>query len=144
MKVHILIVDDEQSMCDFLEDGIRRAGFEVTSRTRGDEALAFVREHNVDAVVTDVRMRSMSGIDLCQELIEREPNLPVIVITAFGSMETAVEALRAGAHDFVTKPLDIRVLVHSIERAVDPLLVATLGSAPACKRSHTSSREMFC
>ena len=75
----------------------------------GADALAAVRERDVDVVVTDLNMRGMAGIELCQAS-SRPPRRPGVVLTAFGSLETAVAAIRAGAYDFITKPVEIEVL----------------------------------
>jgi two-component system response regulator HydG len=77
-----------------------------------------LREENFDAVLTDVRMPGTTGIQLCQQIAEQQPGLPVIVMTAFGSLESAVAALRAGAYDFVTKPVEMDLLAAALERAV--------------------------
>jgi len=118
MKAKVLIVDDDTSMCELLADGLAQHGYEARWHASPHEALAELAERTVDVVLTDINMRDMTGLELCQKATEAHPDLPVIVITAFGSMETAVQAIRAGAYDFITKPFDIDVVAIAIERAV--------------------------
>jgi len=118
MKAKVLIVDDDPSMCELLAEGLVQHGYEASFRASAPEALAQLAERAFDVVLTDINMRDMSGLELCQKATEAHPDLPVIVITAFGSMETAVQAIRAGAYDFITKPFDIDVVAIAIERAV--------------------------
>ena len=118
MKAKVLIVDDDTSMCELLAEGLVQHGYEARWNASPQEALRQLTEHNFDVVLTDINMRDMSGLELCQKATEAHPELPVIVITAFGSMETAVQAIRAGAYDFITKPFDIDVVAIAIERAV--------------------------
>ncbi len=118
MKGRILVVDDDPSMCEMLESSLRRHGFEVTSRTSADEAYRLLSSDEIDVVVTDLNMRGMSGIDLCARIVEDGSGVPVVVITAFGNLETAVAAIRAGAYDFITKPFELEALQLTLERAV--------------------------
>ena len=114
----VLIVDDDAGMCDLVADHLRRDGFEASAHRRGSEALAELKEQELDVVLTDLKMPGMSGAELCERIVADRPDVPVVVMTAFGSMETAVAALRAGAHDFVTKPIELEVLSLVLERAV--------------------------
>ena len=114
----ILIVDDQQSMCEMLFDTLTPSGFEVQWKTKAVLAIELLREKVFDVVLTDLKMPDMSGIEFCQEVNRNHPGLPVVVMTAFGSLEAAVSAIRAGAFDFVTKPLDMDLLEIAIERAI--------------------------
>ncbi|MFO0911742.1 MAG: sigma-54 dependent transcriptional regulator [Pirellulales bacterium] len=118
MSGSVLIVDDERSMCELLETDLRLRGFEPTWFTSASAAWDSLRAGDYDAVLTDVRMPGTSGIELCQQVADARPDLPVVVMTAFGSLETAVAALRAGAYDFVTKPVEMDLLAVALERAV--------------------------
>ena len=118
MNGRVLIVDDDRELCAWLGTGLAAHGFATDSRTDPTEALAVLREADVDVVVTDLNMRSMHGLDLCANVVQSRPDVPVLVITAFGSLETAIGAIRAGAYDFITKPFEIEGLVLAIERAV--------------------------
>jgi two-component system response regulator HydG len=118
MSRRILVIDDDQSMCELIQDSLQRNGWEVTWRLRGDEGLELVREQTFDVVITDVNLEQMNGLDLCRNLTENRPDTPVIVITAFGNMSSAIAAIRAGAYDFINKPIDMAQLSHVIDRAV--------------------------
>jgi two-component system response regulator HydG len=118
MSGRVLVVDDDRSMCELLEAGLGPKGFETTWTTSAAEALERLATADVDAVVTDLNMRGMSGLELCQQVVASRPDVPVIVITAFGSLETAIAAIRAGAYDFITKPLEIDALALALARAV--------------------------
>jgi two-component system response regulator HydG len=114
----ILIIDDDRSMCEILESALKRRDFEVASRTAPEEGLKLLGEQDFDVVVTDLNMAGMSGVDLCKQIAENREDIPVVVMTAFGSMETAVAAIRAGAYDFVTKPFEMDDIALTLERAL--------------------------
>jgi two-component system response regulator AtoC len=113
----IFVVDDEREMVDLVQLGLKKRGFTVVPFGSGAEALAALTEHDVDVVVTDLNMKGMTGLELCQRIVADRPDIPVVVLTAFGSFETAVGAIRAGAYDFVTKPVEIEALAIAIRRA---------------------------
>jgi two-component system response regulator AtoC len=114
----LLVVDDEPEMCALLEAGLGKRGFEVTSRTSGDAALALLDEADFEAIVVDLNMPGTSGLDLAAWVAANRADTPVVLITAFGSLETAVAAIRAGAYDFVTKPFEIEAIALTLGRAV--------------------------
>jgi len=100
-----------------IELGLRSEGYEVSASRSAREALEAARTFEPNVVLTDINMGTTSGLDLCRLLNEQWPDIPVVVITAFGSMETAILAMRAGAYDFITKPFDIEALALAISRA---------------------------
>ncbi|MFO0976362.1 MAG: sigma-54 dependent transcriptional regulator [Planctomycetaceae bacterium] len=114
----ILIVDDQRSMCDLLEADLRLRGYVPVAVTSAAAAREQLQLNDVDVVLTDVRMPGTGGIDLCRQLHEERPEIPVIVMTAFGSIETAVASLRSGAYDFITKPVEMDLLAAALERAL--------------------------
>jgi len=116
-KGRVLFVDDDPGMTLVVERGLDQRGFTVGTAATGEDALRYLADHDVDAVITDVRMTGMTGLELVERVLERIPGLPVIVITAFGNMETAIAALRKGAYDFVPKPFELEALAHAAERA---------------------------
>ena len=118
MKGHILVVDDEQETCDLLEMSLGRHGFKVTASTNAQRALDLVAEQDFDVVLTDLQMPEMSGLDLCERVLGTRPDMPVVVITGQGSLETAIGAIRVGAYDFITKPVDPKLLFLSVSRAI--------------------------
>jgi len=117
MQSRVLIVDDDRNVCDLLSAGLTRRGFDVACETAGSDAFARISREDFDVVVTDLNMGGLSGIQLCQRIVEHRPNLPVVVITAFGNLDTAVAAIRAGAYDFITKPFETDALALALERA---------------------------
>jgi DNA-binding NtrC family response regulator len=118
MKGQILLVDDEKALTDVLAERLEKRGYGVTIASSAAEASAAFDATEPDVVVTDINMPGQSGIALCEWVVSHSPDTPVIVITAFGSLETATAAIRAGAYDFVTKPLDLDVLAIAIDRAL--------------------------
>jgi DNA-binding NtrC family response regulator len=118
MKGRSLIVDDDQSMCEMLGVGLKKRGFDPVCVTTAAAAYELLAEQDFDVVVTDVNMRGIGGIELCKHVVANRPDVPVIVITAFGSMETAIAAIRAGAYDFIPKPVDLDTLQLALERGI--------------------------
>jgi two-component system response regulator HydG len=118
MDRRILIIDDDRSLCEVLESELRRREFEVTWFTDPHAALATFEREDFGLAITDVNMAGMNGVELCKQLVGRREDMPVIVITAYANMETAIAAIRAGAYDFVTKPFDMDELALTIERAI--------------------------
>jgi two-component system response regulator HydG len=118
MEARVLIVDDDQSMCETLEEALSHLGLKTASRTSAAEASALLAVEDFDVVLTDLNMKGASGLDLCQQVGASRPDIPVVVVTAFGSMEAAVGAIRAGAYDFVTKPFEMQDIALTLERAV--------------------------
>jgi two-component system response regulator HydG len=115
----VLIVDDERSMCELLETDLRLRDFAPCCFTSAQQAFeAFLRE-DFALVLTDLKMPGLDGIEFCRRLVAHRPDIPVIVMTAFGSLETAIAAIRAGAYDFVTKPIEMELLAVILRRAVE-------------------------
>jgi two-component system response regulator HydG len=118
MAESVLLVDDDPSLCETLEAALLRRDFSVAWRTSADEALALMDERgDFDVVVTDLHLGVFDGISLCRRIVERRPDIPVIVLTAFGSFDAAVGAIRAGAYDFISKPVQVDVLAIALHRA---------------------------
>ncbi len=119
MAGNILIIDDDQSMCELLKIDLDRRGHSCSWFTSAQEAFQALKELAFDVVLTDLNMPGLNGIELCERASTNFPEIPVVVMTAFGSLETAVAAIRAGAYDFVTKPIELDVLALVLERAVN-------------------------
>jgi len=117
MTARVLLVDDDPSLCETLEIGLRKRGHTVVSCRSAAEAQLALGGSDFDVVVTDLNMREVSGIELCRRSVANRPDLPVIVLTAFGSLDTAVAAIRAGAYDFIAKPVELDALGIAIDRA---------------------------
>jgi two-component system response regulator AtoC len=118
MPGRVLIVEDEHEMRVMLEKGLARRGFEPQANVSPEEVLTRLATEDFDAVLTDLQMPGLNGLALCERIALNRPDIPVVVVTAFGSLETAVAAMRAGAYDFITKPVDLDALVFVLERAV--------------------------
>jgi len=118
-KARVLVVDDEASARAGLEKLLKQDGYAVDVAEDGEKALALATESPPDVVVTDLKMPRMDGIELLGKLHAQDGNLPVIVATAFGDVTTAVTAMRAGAEDFVTKPIEFDALLVVLERALE-------------------------
>src|SRR6188474_1506485 len=108
---HILIIDDEASLRQTLARILQRAGFDVTTAASGKEGLALVSEHPFDLLYLDIRMPDMSGLELLKIIHEKFPELPVILFTAQPDLNSAVEALRRGATDYLLKPLKPQTVI---------------------------------
>jgi len=118
-KGRILVVDDDRSLCETLAVALPKHGFTVDWCTAPADAIEVLGASDVDAVVTDLRLGTASGLDLCACIVADWPEVPVVLITAFGTLDTAIAAIRAGAYDFITKPIAIDALVVALERAVE-------------------------
>ena len=119
MRGRLVLAEDDSAWGELLTKSLERRDFRTRWCRNADEARATVSaDSTVEVLLTDVRMPGLSGTDLCTRVAAMRPDLPVVVITAFGSMETAIEAMRAGAYDFVTKPVEVDALVITLERAI--------------------------
>jgi two-component system response regulator HydG len=105
-------------MCQLIKVRLSKRGYEIASCGSASEALNLLGSREFDVVVTDLNMREMNGLDLCERIVGNRPDVPVVVMTAHGSMETAIEAMRVGACDFITKPFEFDVLRLTIDRAI--------------------------
>jgi len=118
MNGHIIVIDDERSMVDLLETDLTLRGYKVSGFVSPTLALEALLTTDAQVVLTDLHMPGVNGLQLCERVVANRPDIPVVVMTAFGSMETAIEAIRAGAWDFVTKPVGMELLAVVIDRAV--------------------------
>jgi DNA-binding NtrC family response regulator len=118
MPKRVLIVDDDRSLCQMIDAFLRQRSFEPSWTTSAEAGFSTLGTGEFDAVVTDLNMPGMSGVEFCERIVANRPDVPVVVMTAFGSLETAVAALRAGAYDFVTKPVEMDMLAFALERGL--------------------------
>lgn len=122
-KGHVLVVDDDKEMMDLISDFLLANQYKVISFTKATEAIIYIKDMEekgifLDLVISDINMPELTGIDLIRNIHRTQPDLPIILITAFGSVDTAVDAIRAGAFDYVVKPFQLTELGVSIDRAV--------------------------
>ncbi len=116
---HILIVDDERSMREFLEILLQRAGHDVVACAAAQDALVALESDDYDLVISDIKMPGIGGLELLQRVREISPETPVVLITAHGSTESAVEAMRLGAYDYLTKPCSVDEIVLVVDKALE-------------------------
>ncbi|MFO7750704.1 MAG: response regulator [Desulfobacteraceae bacterium] len=119
MAFKILVVDNEKSHCRMLSAVLSQAGFEVTIARDGMEAVAAVEKQDFDIVLMDIRMPRMGGIAALKQIREKSRDTLIIIMTAYASVSTAVEALKSGAYDYLTKPLDIEELKLLMDKALN-------------------------
>jgi len=128
LGVRVLIVEDDDEIREAAQDALLELGYDAHSEASAERALLAIHQHVPAAVIADVRMPGMSGIEFCKRLTGDWPEVPVLLMTAFGDVDTAVDALRAGAFDFIPKPISFDHLATVIEKAV------TRRSSPAMVR----------
>src|SRR4051794_16969465 len=115
---NVLIVDDKEMMRDSVGATLQRAGFAVTTVDGGQAALSAIAARRPDAVVTDMRMPGMTGVELLERIRQIDDDLPVVVMTAFAAVDAAVKAIKLGAFDYITKPFEGDELVIAVKRAI--------------------------
>jgi len=119
MKINILVVDDEPVARQSLSDILRLEGYNVNAVANGEQAVEHVRNHAVDLIVLDLKMPGMNGLDVVQVVNQIAPDTEIILLTAFGSMESAVEALRQRVHDYLLKPASPNQILESVKRGLE-------------------------
>lgn len=120
--IRILIIDDEERLLRVLRLGLKPRGFEVVTALSAEEGLNKIYDDHFDVVLTDIRMEKMSGVELVYEIERLQINVPVIVMTAFADVSTAVKSLKHGAHDYIQKPFT----VDELEKVIRDLLSSYL------------------
>jgi DNA-binding NtrC family response regulator len=116
---HILIVDDDPSVRDILKEFLKLKGFEVSVTGDGESAVSLIRERRFDLFLVDLVLPGMSGMEVLKEVYSYPVNIPSIVITGYGAIETAVEAIKLGGFDYITKPFVLEELLLVVQRALD-------------------------
>mgnify|MGYP000650019907 CR=1 FL=1 len=118
MKEHILIVDDESAIRFFLSEELSKAGYEVTTASSGEQALALLQQQPTDLILLDLKMEGMDGLEVMAE-VERMSLPPVVIIlTAHASLDSAIKAMRRGGHDYLLKPCRTEELLASVEKGL--------------------------
>ena len=115
----LLVVDDDESLRRVTEMQLEEAGYQVLTASGGEEALALVEQQTPDLVLSDLKMPGLSGMDVLQAIRRNHPEVTVVLLTAFGTVQTAVEAMKAGAYDYITKPIDYSELLLVVSRALE-------------------------
>jgi DNA-binding response OmpR family regulator len=117
--VFILVVDDEGAIRYSISKTLQRVGYQVDVAASGEEALDMLQNREYDVVLTDIRMPGLSGVELLARIKEQAPDAVVILLTGYGSMETAIESLRLGAHDYLRKPSSSQEIRDSVSRGIE-------------------------
>ena len=118
-KPRIMVVDDEKIVCDMSKRSFEQEGYHVTIFTDSSQALAALEKERFDVLVTDLKMKEVDGLQLLEIIKKRWPKTQVIILTAFGTMETKEDAFRKQAFDYLTKPVRIKDLVASVDGALN-------------------------
>jgi len=117
LRGKILVVDDDPEMCRLLADVLTEEGHTVETAIRGEDALATLSDH-MDLLITDLNLKGMKGLELMHQVKQHKPEVSVIIITAFGTIESAIEAMKAGAYDYIAKPLKTDELSFVVQKAL--------------------------
>jgi len=118
-KVRILVVDDEEIVCDMLFDALSQAGYTVKTAKDGSDAIAQIENEPFEIVITDLKMPGMSGMELLQRVQKINPDICVLIITAYSTIESAVGAMKQGAYDYICKPFELEEMKVVVEKAVE-------------------------
>lgn len=151
----ILIVDDEQNVRQLLSKVLKKQGYEVYTACDGAEGLEFIQQTVVDIIISDIRMPNMDGIEFLHKAKETDPGIGFILITAFATTETAIEALKSGAQDYVTKPFDINDIIIAVKKLAaqgrdegsyvdmsDSRSVKTMSRSPKMQQVHELAKRV--
>ena len=118
MKFNILIIDDEKNIREGLSAALEMEGYNTVLAENGKQGLELFAKGDIDLVITDLRMPEVTGEQVMQKILSENPGVPVIVLTGHGSIDSAVDAMRLGAYDFLTKPLNLDRLTLIVKRAL--------------------------
>jgi len=119
VAVRILVVDDEESLRFFIARGLRKAGFDIDAVADGRSAIERLSQVSYDVVLTDIVMPDVSGLDVLSAVHEMDKDAVVILMTAHGTVENAIDALRQGAFDYLTKPFELKELLVTVDRGLE-------------------------
>ena len=140
----ILVVDDEPNIVEVLEIALQDEGMEVLKSSSGQEALKLLQKNDVDLVISDIKMPDFSGVELLQEAKQLSPDTIFIMMTAFASTETAIEALQHGAYDYITKPFKMEDLSSIVHRALEKKRnQKQCAQTPACEMEALQGQKLF-
>lgn len=115
----VLVVDDEEPIRDVLNQALGRQGYETLSAASGEEALTVLSQTDVDVMLLDVRTPGLSGLDVLRELQSHNHEIPTIMVTVASDVQTVVDAMKSGAHDYIVKPFDMDELMLKVQNAHD-------------------------
>lgn len=119
MKHNILVVDDEAEICDLLQNFLAQEGYQVFTAANGAEAISLGKQNELDLALLDIKMPGMDGIEVFHELKKVKKDMKVIILTGYGTLRTAKEAMGLGAYDYLTKPFELRLVKDIIREALE-------------------------
>ena len=119
MKATLLVVDDETNQREMLGRYLRKKGFEVHLASSGFEAFDIIKENTIEIIITDQKMPKMNGLELAAKVKENHPNISIVIITAYGSIQDAVSAMKKSVEDYLTKPINLEELDIILTRIQD-------------------------
>ena len=129
-KKRIMLIDNEEGLCRMMEAVLRDNGFAVKAHTRSFEAVEEFAAGQWDLVVTDIKMPGMDGLEVLQRVKAKEPSIPVIMITAYATVEMSIQALRKGAYDMLTKPFEPEELLYRVKNALQHTMLLEENKVP--------------
>jgi DNA-binding response OmpR family regulator len=138
-NANILILDDEVAVLRIFERILRHDGYQVVTAASGEAALAAITEREFDLALLDLRLKDMSGLDVLEQLRQRWPTIPVIIVTAHGSLETSIQALRQGVHDYLLKPCGADELRQSVQAALTKQRQAAASTVESSAQGNSES-----
>lgn len=118
-RSRILVVDDELTIRKSIQKRLEKEGYEVTSADNAKDALQLFQENSFDTVISDIRMEEMDGLELLKRLQDQRRDIPVVMVTGAPSLDTAQESIKAGAYDYITKPIEREILINTVKRALE-------------------------
>ena len=116
-EANVLLVDDEEQFLDALSQRLEARGLKVKAVTNGEDALKYVEDHNFDAIIVDLAMPGIDGIETLRRIKDKRPDLEIIMLTGHATVKSGIEAMKLGADDFLEKPVDLNVLLEKIGEA---------------------------
>jgi DNA-binding NtrC family response regulator len=118
ITARVLIVDDDEAIRELLKEFFQSLGYELNTAANGAEALTMINQHDFDCIISDNVMPDMNGLELLERLSEQRKKVPFLMITGYPTVETAVEVMKRGAYDYITKPLQLDDVRMKVERAL--------------------------
>jgi len=117
LEAKVLLVDDEEEFCNMLSERLETRGMKVNAVLSGEDAVKRVEDQNFDAIILDLAMPGIDGIETLRRIKEKRPDLEILMLTGHGTVKSGIEAMKLGAEDFLEKPVDMKVLLEKISEA---------------------------
>jgi DNA-binding NtrC family response regulator len=141
-EANVLLVDDEEQFLDVLSQRLEARGMKVKAVTNGEDAVNHVEDHNYDAIIVDLAMPGIDGIETLKRIKAKRPDLEIIMLTGHATVKSGIEAMKLGADDFLEKPVDLNVLLEKIGEAKNKrMLVVEKGRQEEVKKSKENTEK---